>query len=82
MNQIVEQLRPLVQQLFAVDSVWSIVLRFGVWVIIAITIIVSVDAVRPDQQSKNLKANLGLFLLFLILSGVVLYLIFGVAPGL
>lgn len=83
MNQsLLDQLRPYVEQLFAVDSVWSVVLRFAIWAVIGLTIIASVDAVRPDQQSRNLKSNLGLFLLILVLGGVMIWLLFGFIPGL
>ncbi len=83
MNQsLLDQLRPFVEQLFAVDSVWSVVLRFAIWAVIGLTIIASVDAVRPDQQSRNLKSNLGLFLLILVLGGVMIWLLFGFIPGL
>lgn len=77
---ILAQLKPFVEKLFAVDSVWSVVVRFVVWTGIALTIIASVDAVKPDQQSRNLKSNLGLFLLFLILGGGLIWLLFGFVP--
>lgn len=80
-NQLIEQLRPLIEKLFAVDSVWSVILRFAFWGVIAVVIIVSVDTIRPDQQKKNLKANLGLLLLFVVLACVIIYMLFGFVPG-
>lgn len=76
-----EQLREFLQSLFAVDSVWSVIIRFIIWGIIAVTIIMSVDAVKSDQQTKNLKSNLGLFLLFLVVSAVMIWVVFGFFPG-
>lgn len=81
-NAIIEKLRPYVESLFAVDSVWSVVLRFVIWGAIALTIIASVDAVKPETQVRNLKSNLGLFLLFLVLGGVMIWLLFGFTPSL
>lgn len=67
----------LIDSLFAVDSIWSVVLRGVIWTIIALVIIVSTDNANPDKSIKNLKSNLGFFLMFIILSGGLLYLLFG-----
>lgn len=72
-----ELLRELVIKAFAVDSVWSIVLRGLIWLIIAIVIIVSMDNPNVEQSSMKLKANLGFFLMFTILAGGLIYLLFG-----
>ncbi len=72
-----ELLRELVIKAFAVDSVWSIVLRGLIWFIIAIVIIVSMDNPNAEQSSMKLKANLGFFLMFTILAGGLIYLLFG-----
>lgn len=77
MDQLIEQLQPYVLSIFAVDSIGSVLLRGGIWLIIALIIIVSCDAVNPDVSHKNLKSNLGFFLMFMILSGVLIYLLFG-----
>ena len=45
--------------------------------IIALIIIASVDNPNSDASSKKLKANLGFFLMFIILSGGLVYLLFG-----
>lgn len=76
-----EQIRSIMESLFAVDSFWSVIIRFVIWGVIAMTIIISVDTVRSDQRSKNLKSNLGLFLLFLILGAVLIWLLFGFIPS-
>ncbi len=72
-----EVLRSFAQSLFQVDSIWSVVLRGVVWFAIALVIIVSTDAANPEKSGKNLKANLGFLLLFLVLSTGLIYLLFG-----
>ncbi len=72
-----DAIRDLVIKAFAVDSIWSIVIRGGVWMIIAMIIIVSVDNPNSDTSSRKLKANLGFFTMFLLLSGGLIYLLFG-----
>jgi hypothetical protein len=67
----------LVQKLIAVDSIWSVVLRAGIWGAIALVIIISTDNPDPDRSVKNLRSNLGFLLLFLVVSGTLLYLLFG-----
>lgn len=72
-----ETIRELVISAFAVDSFGSIVLRGIIWLAIALVIIISADAVDQDKASKNLKSNLGFLLTFMILSGGLVYLLFG-----
>lgn len=72
-------IRDLVIKAFAVDSLWSIVVRGGIWIVIALIIIISVDNPNSDISSKKLKANLGFFTMFLLLSGGLVYLLFGVS---
>lgn len=76
-----EQLRPVIQSLFAVDSLGSVIIRFVIWGLIALTIIVSMDVVRPEKQTRTLKANLGMLLLFIILAAVAIWLLFGFIPS-
>jgi hypothetical protein len=71
----------IIAGLFAVDSIWSVVLRGALWFVIAIVIIVSVDKANPEESTKSLKANLGFFLMFLILSGTLVYMLFGYSPS-
>jgi hypothetical protein len=74
-------MQEIIRSLFAVDSIWSVILRGAIWFGISIVIIISVDTVNKSGDStKNVRANLGFFLLFLILLGVLLYLLFGFAP--
>lgn len=72
----IEQIRGFIISFFVVDSIWSVVLRGGVWFAIALVIIISTDVANPNA-SGSLKRNLGFFLLFLVLSGGLIYLLFG-----
>jgi hypothetical protein len=74
---MVETIRELVISAFAVDSFGSIVLRGVIWLAIALVIIISADAADPDKATKNLKSNLGFLLIFIVLSGGLVYLLFG-----
>jgi hypothetical protein len=71
-----EQFRALVISFFTVDSIWSVVLRGGVWFAIALVIIISTDVANPNA-SGSLKRNLGFFLLFIVLGAGLIYLLFG-----
>ena len=73
-----DAIRELVTKAFAVDSIWSIVIRGVIWMIAAMIIIVSVDNPNSDLSSKKLKSNLGFFTMFLLLSGGLIYLLFGI----
>jgi hypothetical protein len=67
----------LVVMLFAPDNIWSVILRAAIWIGIALVIIVSTDKPDPNKGFKDLKANLGFFMMFLVLSGGLVYLLFG-----
>ena len=71
-------IKELVTKAFTVDSIWSVVLRGIIWIVIAMIIIISVDSPNSDLSSKKLKANLGFFTMFLLLSGGLVYLLFGI----
>ena len=73
-------LNQLVSFLFAADSIWSVVIRGVVWLAIALVIIASLDQPDPASSFKNLKANLGFLLLFIVLSGTLVFLLFGFTP--
>lgn len=72
-----DTVRELVISLFAVDSIWSVVLRGVVWLAISVVIIISTDTARVEESSLALKKNLGFLLMFLVLSGGLIYLLFG-----
>jgi hypothetical protein len=71
----------IIASLFAIDSIWSVVLRGVVWFVVAIVIIVSVDHANPEDSMRSLKSNLGFFLMFLILSGTLVFMLFGYSPS-
>lgn len=79
MEALPEFLRSLMTSLFAVDSIWSVVLRGLVWLIVSVIIIVSLDAPTMKASERNLKSNLGFFLFFILLTGGLIYLLFGYA---
>ena len=71
----------IIRSFFVIDSIWSVIFRGGIWFAIAIVIIVSTDVANPEKASKTLKSNLGFFLLFLIVSTTLMYLLFGVVSA-
>lgn len=76
-----EAFREIVVFLFAVDSVGSIFLRGGIWFGIAVVIMASTDKFQKYQEAgAALRTNLGFFLLFLIVGGLLMYLLFGFTP--
>jgi hypothetical protein len=72
-----ETLQDIVRQAFAIDSIWSVVTRGLIWLGIALVIIVSMDKPDPRESIKDLKTNLGFFLMFLMLGGGLIYMLFG-----
>ncbi len=78
-SEDMEIVQEIARSIFEVDSIWSVVFRGVVWFGIAIVIIVSTDVANPEKSGKSLKSNLGFFLLFLVLSTGLIYLLFGVA---
>ncbi len=72
-----ELLQTAVAELFSISSVWSIVLRAVVWFAIATVVIWSMSSPDPEKASRKLKSNLGFFMLFLVLSGGLVYFLFG-----
>jgi hypothetical protein len=67
----------LLTMFFSPDNIMSVVLRALIWMIIAVVIIVSTDKPDPEKGFKDLKANLGFFMMFLFLSGGLVFLLFG-----
>jgi hypothetical protein len=74
-------LQNILGSIFRVDSIWSVVARAVVWFIVATVVIISVDNPDPDKSLRNLKSNLGFAAMFLVLSGGLIYLLFGYQPG-
>jgi len=72
-----ENVQEIIRGFFQIDSIWSVVLRAGIWFAIGIVIIISTDTSNYESSASDVKKNLGLFFLFLILSGGLMYLLFG-----
>lgn len=66
--------------LFSVNSVWSIVLRGAIWTFMSILILIATDTPEPEQATQNVRSYLGLFLMFIVVSTSLIYLLFGFAP--
>ena len=80
-GQIGQALRDVVIFMFAVDSIGSIFLRGSIWFGIAIVIMASTDHFQKYQEAGSvLRTNLGFFLLFLVVGGALMYLLFGITP--
>lgn len=73
-------LNQVISLLFAADSIWSVVARGVIWLVIALVIIASLDHPDPSSSFKNLKSNLGFLLLFVVLSSTLVFLLFGFTP--
>lgn len=76
-----ETLGQIAVLIFSANSMWSVVARAALWVSVAVVILISSDSPNPEQSLKGLKSNLGFFVLFLALSGGLVYLLFGFTPG-
>ncbi len=73
-------MQALLHALFSVDSIWSFVFQAVIWFVVCLVMIVSTDVARPERNYKKLKSNLGFLLMFIFLSGGLLYILFGRAP--
>lgn len=71
-----ETIYQILKAIFSVDSIWSVVLRGGIWLAISLVIVISTDNPNPDKSLSNLKSNLGFFLMFLVLTGGLIGLLF------
>ncbi len=77
MDLLLANAREIFLSFFKIDSVWSVVFRAAIWFGLAIVIIISTDVANPEKSSRTLKSNLGFFLLFLVVSTGLMYLLFG-----
>lgn len=76
-SEVMDTLREIATSLFAVDSIWSVILRGVVWLGVSLVIIVGSDSVNFDQSVTKMKSNLGFFLVFMALSTGLIYFLFG-----
>lgn len=67
----------LLNSIFAVDSVWSVVTRGLIWIIAVIILAYGAD---EGHKRKQLKNEAGLFFFFLTSTGILIYVIFGFVP--
>ena len=75
------QLGALLKDFFSANSFGLILLRAALWFVVALVIIASTDTSgRSAPNSHDLKANLGLLMLFIVLAGGLMYLLFGFVP--
>jgi hypothetical protein len=81
MMKSMDILENILGAIFRVDSIWSVVARAVVWFAVATVVIISVDNPDTEKSLKNLKSNLGFAAMFLVLSGGLVYLLFGFQPG-
>lgn len=76
----IEQFGASLEQFLSVNSIGSILVRAGIWFVVAIVIIAATDTTNRHRQEQNLKAGLGALLLFFLLCGGLIYLMFGFVP--
>lgn len=72
-----ETVREILATAFSLNSIWWLVIKAGIWFGVAFIIIIKTDAPDPEASLKNLKSTLGFFLMFILLSGGLIYLLFG-----
>ncbi|OGJ21366.1 MAG: hypothetical protein A3A82_01650 [Candidatus Pacebacteria bacterium RIFCSPLOWO2_01_FULL_47_12] len=74
------QFSEIMHALFDITTMQSLLVRAGIWLVIATVIIISTDSAKPDNASIAIKRNVGTLLLFLVLSGGLFYFLFGMSP--
>lgn len=73
-------LQEFFQAFFNLNNIWWLVFKAAIWFIVALIIIVKTDSPEPVEGFKNLRSTLGFFLMFIVLSTGLLYLLFGQVP--
>ena len=76
-----DALREIIVSVFSATSIWSVIARAAIWFLVAGVIIASSNSPRPEDANKKLRNNLGFFLLFLVLSSGLIFLLFSYVPG-
>jgi hypothetical protein len=72
-----EALSNFAVSMFDVTSMWSVIIRGVIWLVIAGGIIISTDTPRPTPDASRLKQTLGFILMAIVVSGTLIYLLFG-----
>lgn len=75
-----DYLKNIAFSLFDVTSVWSVIFRAVIWMVISIIILMATDNPDPDKIKQNTRTYLGSFLMLIIVSGSLIFLLFGMAP--
>jgi hypothetical protein len=76
-----DTLRTIFEAAFSINNIWWLVIKASIWFAIALIIIIKTDSPDPEKSLKNLKSTLGFFLMFIALTGGLLYLLFGQVPA-
>jgi|LSQX01.3.fsa_nt_gb hypothetical protein len=75
-----EFLKATAYSLFDVSSIWSVVLRAVIWMVVSIIILMATNNPDPDQIKENTRTYLGSFLMLVVVSSGLIFLLFGIAP--
>lgn len=62
------------------NSLGPILLRALLWFAVSIVIIASTDTSDHRRVNRNIKYNLGMLMLFMILCGSLMWMLFGFVP--
>jgi hypothetical protein len=73
-------LQTVAASIFSVNSIWSVVLRGVIWLVMSLLILMATDNPDPKRSTMNVRSYLGFFVLFIIVSSSLVYLLFGLAP--
>ena len=76
-----EFFKQLATDFFDVTSVWSVVFRAIIWIVISVLILMATDNPDPEKIKGSIKSNLGFFLLFILVSTSLIMLLFGVGSA-
>lgn len=71
-------MKETILEVLSPTSPYAVLIRAGIWFIVSIVIIAATDT--PNGNPRRLKENIGMFLLFLVVSSGLLYLLFGFVP--
>jgi uncharacterized integral membrane protein len=73
-------LQTFAYNLFDMTSVWSVLLRAGIWIVISIIILIATDNPETKNIKQDTKSYLGLFLMIVAVSTSLIFLLFGISP--
>jgi hypothetical protein len=75
-----EFLKATAYSLFDVSSIWSVVLRAVIWMVVSIIILMATNNPDPDQIKENTRTYCGSFFMLVVVSYGLIFLLFGIAP--